>query len=125
MHDERLDIIVPMRGGCRLADLLYPVVAEIQFSPPPPWNVLVGQWLDVYPTVIASSYAILDPPADGDVHYATGNPAVAAVTMLPGCIRIAGVAPGSTTLDLTRYDTSIKRIPDLPIVGTGGAINVM
>lgn len=124
MQDERLDIIVPDRAGVRFADLLYPVVAEIVFTPPPPWTVIAGQHLDVGVEVICSSYAVLDPPADADVAYASLNPSIATVVMQPDKIRINGVSVGGTTMEVTRRDNTIRRIPDSPIVGTGGPIVV-
>jgi hypothetical protein len=124
MHDERLDIVVPDLPSANLKDVLYPVVASVTFSPAAPWSMLVGGYIDVTPVVTASSGAILDGIADGDVQYRTADPTVAHVAMGNGVLRISGVSAGSTTLILSRIDDSIKRIPDPAIIGSGGAISV-
>ena len=124
MHDNPLEIVVPDRAGVRLADLLYPVVAQVVFTPAPPWSVAAGSRLDVGVEVICTSYVELEPPADGDVRYSTPDPGIARVLSGTGKIIIVGVSSGTTTLDLERVDETIRRIPDDPIDGTGGVISV-
>lgn len=124
MQDEYLRILVPDRDSVSLIDLLWPVVAQVTFSPAAPWSVPVGGTLDVVPTILTSSYVQLDPIAFEDVSYSTADPGVALVQYGDGKITLIGVAAGTTTLVLARVDDSIHRTPDPTIIGSGGVISV-
>lgn len=124
LQDERLEIRVPDRPGVSLIDLLWPVVAQVTFSPAAPWSVPMGGTLDVVPTVTASSYFVLTGPAGEDLLYETSDPLIASIETMLDKLVIHGVAVGSTDMVITRKDSSIHRIPDVPLVGTGGLITV-
>jgi len=124
LHDERLDITVPDRSSVNLIDLLFPVVASATFAPVGPWLVAVGAELAVVVTVTTSSYVVLEGTANGDMRYATADPSVAVVVVQEDRLLLRGVGVGATTLDLTRVDDTIRRIPDPAITGTGTAITV-
>lgn len=124
LHDERLEVQVPDRSSVNLIDLLWPQVALVTFSPAPPWNIPVGTSLDVVPTVTASSYYELTGAAVDDLTYSVEDTTVAAVSTGADKITLHGGATGSTSLTVTRKDTSISRLPEVPLVGTGGVIMV-
>lgn len=125
MHENSFDIVIPDRDSVLLADILFPVVASVTFNPAPPWNVPLGGALEVVPTVVTSGYVTLDGAAPEDVVYESADDSVATVVADSEKLTIQGVRLGSTTLDLSRADETIVRVPDTPITGTGGVINVV
>jgi len=124
MQDERLEIHVPDRSSVALVDLLWPVVAEVSFLPAAPWVVPSGTSLDVIPTVTASSYYVLEGAAIDDVSYASTDSSVVSVEQYIDKIVLRGNKPGTAHMTVTRKDKSVRRIPDTPIIGTGGLITV-
>lgn len=124
LQDEVLNILVPDRSSVSLPDLLWPRVALVSFDPAPPWVVAVGGRVEVVPTVITTAYSILEGAAGEDVYYRSEHPEIAYVAYGPISIYIVGVTPGATSLLVTRADPSIKKLPDIPVVGSGGVITV-
>lgn len=124
LHDESLEISVPDRSSVNLIDLLWPVVAQVSFTPAAPWTVLKGTTSYIPTQVIASSYTVLTGSASGDVSYVIRDPTIATVAIGTDGIYLTGISIGSTYLDLSRIDTTIHRIPDVAIIGTGGQVSV-
>ena len=124
MHDEGIVVTVPDAPSVNLVNLLFPTIAQVDFVPPPPWVVLHGTILDVAVTVTSSALVVLDGTAQGDVLYQSRDPAVAQVAVAVDHIIISGVMVGTTYLDLSQIDQSIKVLPVTPITGTGGEIDV-
>lgn len=124
MQDESLQILVPDLPGTRLLDLLYPVVEEVEFTPAGPWSLAAGAQVTLAVVVRASSGAVLEGVATGDVDYIAEDSSIVRVSPATDTITLTGLRPGATTLQITRRDDSIKRIPDGAIIGTGSAITV-
>jgi hypothetical protein len=124
LHDENLEIIVPDRASVNLIDLLWPVVAQVVFDPAPPWTVLVGNALHILTQVITSAYTELLGPAYGDITYTVRDSGIVTLSFADDGIYLVGQGSGTTYVDLTRADDTIHRIPDAPIVGSGGQISV-
>lgn len=122
MEDIRRDIAVPDQANVNLPDLIFPVVREIVFSVPAPFNLAVGERLQTTPTLIAS-----DGNSDRnywDVRWSTTDPSIAVVQPAGGVLTLIGVAAGTTQLVAVRKDKSIIAIPDLGIIGVPAQITV-
>jgi hypothetical protein len=115
-------IYVPDRSSINLFNLLFPLVVDVQYTPVGPWFVPVGTQLTLVPTLTANDYRVLDGIGDQDVIYSTDDQNIASVTVNADNIIIRGNAPGSTTLRVSRRDTSIVYIPDPGI--NNGAIGI-
>lgn len=119
------EVVVPDRASLNIGDLLFPVVAKVEFDPPGPWTVAVGATLEITPLVTGSDFRILAGNAQEDVSYSSADVGVAAVSILGADrILISGVAPGTTELTIARLDASIRRYLDPGIDGTPVAITV-
>lgn len=124
LHDDAWMIEVPDVDGVSLIDLLFPYIASVTFVPAPPWVILHGTSLHVVPTIITSAFVVLDPPANEDLSYLVRDPTIASSAYGTGDIIITGAVAGTTYLDLSQLDTSIKRLPVPVITGTGGEIDI-
>lgn len=126
LEDQQRVITIPDAPSVNLPDLLFAVVERIEFDPPGPWNIGVGVLNDftVVPTVYTSDGRVLPGTAMQDVQWAVSDPAVAAVLPTDKTLVLRGMAPGTTTLVPTRWDTSIIRIPNPAILGTPVTIHV-
>lgn len=124
-HDnvQRL-IAVPDRSSVNINNLLFPILVGVQWDPPPPWTVPVGDELEVVPTLTASDYRELSGTASEDAAYTSADTAVASVTTREDKIIIRGEAAGTTTLTVTRRDTSVVYVPDPGIDGSPATIIV-
>ena len=110
-------ISVPDKPSTNLPDLLFPVVAQITFSPEGPYALAVNDEITITPTVITSDGRVLDGTALEDVSWRVGDVDVAALSATATTLVLRGVGAGTTTLIAERSDTTIIRIPDTPIVG--------
>jgi len=117
------EIAVPDRSAVNLNDLLFPVVAVVEFDPVGPWTLGVGGSLVLVPELVASDFRTLTGTATEDVKYAVDDTSIATVTVETGTLTLHGLSAGSTTLRVTRKDTSIVRIPDTGIAG--GVVSVV
>ena len=124
MEDQIRTIYVPDQVNVNLPDLLFPVVALVDLLPLPPYTVRVGQEMDVNPTVWTSSGLQLYATANQDVRWSSSNPDVAAVTVTPDKLVLRGMQVGTAQLEAVRYDNSIVRIPNTPILGVPVDITV-
>lgn len=117
------EVVVPDRASVSMGDLLFPVVASVEYSVDP-LEVDAGDDLDVTVEVIATNYQVLTGPASEDVCYSVDDPSVASIEVLSDRITIHGIATGTTTLRATRRDTSIVHSPDPGISGGATTITV-
>lgn len=126
LEDQQRVITIPDASSVNLPDLLFAVVASIDFLPLGPWGIGIGVLNDfsVTPTVRTSDGRVLPGTALQDVQWAVADPSIAAVLPTDKTLVLRGLSPGSTTLVPTRWDTSVVRIPNLPILGTPVAIHV-
>ena len=117
-------VLVPARSSMNMNKLLFPLVEAVTFAPTGGWALAVDAELEIVPTVVASDFRTLEGSGSEDVLYTTADPAIASVSTQADKIVIRGVAAGSTTLTVTRADTSIVYIPDPGITGGSVAITV-
>lgn len=110
-------INVPDLATVNLPDLLFPTVAQITFSPAPPFNVPLNDILLVTPTVVTSDGRVLDGTATGDVNWSSSDLNTLGIAVGPTQITLIGVAAGSANLQATRGDQTIVKIPDSGITG--------
>jgi hypothetical protein len=110
---------VPDSASCNLPDLLFPIVERITFDPEAPFNVLVGvgNEIEVTPTVYDSAGRPLTGTANLDVRWSVEDDSIAVIVVLENTITIRGNAAGTTRLLAERMDSSIIKIPDVPIEG--------
>jgi len=124
LQDEVLNILVPDRSSVSLPDLLWPRVVQVSFDPVAPWVVAAGARIEITPAVLTTAYSVLEGVAGEDVSYQMEHPEIAYVAYGPYVVYIVGVSPGTTSLLVTRADPSIKKLPDLPVTGSGGVVIV-
>ncbi len=125
MEDETRTINVPDAVNVNLPDLLFPVVDHIDFLPPGPYQLHVGEELEIYPTVWTSSGSPLCGTAPQDVRWSSSDPDVVACTVMPDRLILRGMSPGTAQLQAVRYDNSVVRIPNTPIGGVPVDITVI
>lgn len=125
MDDMRRTISVPDAPSVNLPDLLFPVVHQITFSPPGPFEVTIGTDLPIVPTIIASNGEVLPGTGAGAVLWGTEDPTTAAVLDNGTALALRAFKSGTTRLTARRSDTTIIRYPDLPILGVPQLITVL
>jgi hypothetical protein len=123
MEDLRRDISVPDQPNVNLADLIFPVVSEITFSPVGPFTVHVGVDFQTTASIITSDENP-DPNA-WDVIWSTDDPTVCAVLSGAPVLTLRGFKPGTCNLIAKRANTSIVKIPDPGIAGIPQLITVV
>lgn len=121
-EDYQRCIAVPDLPNVSLPALLFPVVAKIVFSPVGPFNVPVGNEIQVTPTIYSSDGNVVDDP--GEVQWSSSNPNVLAVLPAGGVLTLRGLAAGTANIQAVRADNSIVRIPDPGITGVPAAVTV-
>jgi hypothetical protein len=124
MEDLFRSINVPDAPSVNLPDLLFPVISQITFNPPGPWTVTVGTDLVIFPTVIASDGEVIPGTGPGAVVWGTDDPLVCAVLDNGQSLSLRAFKSGTTNLTAVRFDKTIVRYPDLPIVGQPVVITV-
>ena len=117
-------ISVPDQPNVNLPDLLFPVVASITFDPPGPYTLPRNQEITVTPVVRSSSGEVLEGTATADVNWRSSDDNVLGVKPSATTITLRGVGAGSAELRAERTDTSIIRIPNLPLAGVPVAVTV-
>lgn len=127
LEDQQRVITVPDAPSVNLPDLLFPVVERIEFDPPGPWTLVVGDLNDfvVKVKVYTSDGRVLPGSAIQDVRWATADSTCAIVLPTSENITLRGLAAGTTELVPSRWDTSIVRIPNTPIQGAPVSIDVV
>jgi len=122
LDDVARTIVVPDAPSANLADMLFPVVARVTFTPAT-LSLQVGETKDLTPVVVSSSGLILSGAALEDVEYTT-DADVAAGSSDGTKLSITGVAAGTTQVDVLRKDTSVITTPSVPVVYTPPLITV-
>jgi len=120
--DER-NVFVPDQPTIPIADLLYPIVISVTYSPVAPLALTVGGTLEVTPTVLASDGRTLAGAASQDLSWSVDDATIAYLTIGSDILTLQGLKAGSTTLRATRLDDTITRIPDT-LTGETAVINV-
>lgn len=123
-EDSQRVITIPDAPAANLPDLMFSVVDHVEFSPPGPWTVAVGERLLITPTVWTSDGRVLPGIAPDDVQWATTDSHVALVCYAGTQLELRGGQAGSVNLTAVRKDTSIVRIPNPPIGGVPQVITV-
>ena len=121
IEDQQRLISVPDAPNVSLPSLLFPVVDRITFDPPGPWTVAVDDEIQVTPTIFGSDGNTLDC---GDVIWSSSDNSILAVLPSGGVLTLRGLAAGSASVQATRADQSIVRIPDTPITGVPAVVTV-
>jgi len=119
--DERR-VTVPDASTINIADLLYPVILYISYSPAAPFALAVGATLEVTPTVVASDGRVLTGIAAQDLIWSVDDETVASVTLDAATLTLLGLSAGSASLTAVRNDASISRIPDTITGGTSSIV---
>jgi len=110
------DIVVPDRASMSLLDLLFPVVASIDWGLTAV-SVAEGESLDIFPSLTATDYRELTGSANEDVIYSVEDEEIASVSASEDRVTVVGKAAGITNLIATRKDQSIVIIPAAEISG--------
>jgi hypothetical protein len=87
-------------------------------------TITIGTDLPVLPTIIASNGEIIPKTGPGAVVWGTDDPSVAAVLDDGTTLFLRAFKSGTTNLTARRFDTTIIRYPDLPIIGVPQLITV-
>lgn len=124
-EDTQRIITIPNAPSANLPDLMFSVVDHIDFDPPGPWTIAVGQRLLVTPTVWTSDGRVLPGAATDDLIWTTSSPNVMVVCLAGSQLELRGNAVGAADLRAARSDTSIVRIPNPPLGGIPQAVNVI
>lgn len=122
VDDPRL-IEVPDLPSVNIADLLFPRVGEVTFSPAT-LALAVGETKTVTPTVKTTDGRTLTGTAAGDVTYTIVDPTVATAGWADTELHITGVKAGSTTIIVRRVDDTIISSPTDTISHTPLTITV-
>jgi len=111
-------IYIPDAPSVNLPSLVFEVVAEVELDQPGPYNLSVGEELNLYPTVITSTGRVLEGSGKADVFWGTTDVTVAAVSeVTTSSITLRGMSAGSAQLTAARRDASIITIPDPGVRG--------
>lgn len=114
-EDVARKISVPDAASCNFPDLVFETVSEVVISDAP-LTVPLEDTLDVYPEVYTTTGRLLEGTAKGDVCWTVEDTDIVTMTVECDKIVLYGLASGTTTLSVTRSDTSIVRIPDPPLM---------
>lgn len=114
-EDITRHIRVPDAPNVNLPDLLFPIVAQLNLTPPGPYTIAKGQEYPVGLEVIASDGANLGC-ARGDIMIYISDNTILGYAISPLGLVLIGVGPGTATLTVERADKSIVHIPDAGIV---------
>lgn len=117
---------VPDLSAANINYVLFPRVAGVVFTPAGPWSLAVGAELEIQVDVQLTSGYTIDGTAPEDVLYSlpSGDP-TASLQVLDDRIILRGNAPGTSSLTVTRVDTSLAYDPDTAITGSGTTFTVV
>lgn len=121
-ENAQREVVVPDVASILISNLLFPVVDKVSWDPVGPWTFAVKQDFEVTPDVGSTDLQTLGV-ASSDVQYTVDDESIAGVTVLSDRIVLRGIAPGVTTLRVTRTDNSIVYLPDPGI--SGGSIGII
>lgn len=105
------EILVPDISGIRLSDLLFPVVRTVTLTPSGPWTISEGDELEVTVEAIVSDRRVLEGTGEDDITYEVADASIVGLSVYSDRLVLTGQSPGSTTLTVTRRDTSIQHVP--------------
>jgi uncharacterized protein YjdB len=115
LEDCSRDVVVPDQASFNMPDLLFPVVEQVAFSPTS-ISLIVGEVVEVTPTVTASDDRVLTDAAVEDVIFTVADESVATIVVANGKIYVMGVSAGTTQVDVSRLDETVVLIPDVGVV---------
>lgn len=125
LEDTQRVITIPDAPSANLPDLMFSVVDHVEFNPPGPWTVAVGERLLITPTVWTSDGRVLPGIAPDDVQWSTTDSNVALVCYAGTQLELRGGSTGTVSLKADRKDASVIRIPNPPIGGVPQAVTVV
>lgn len=117
-------IVVPDQASFNLVRLLFPIVAEVVFTPGSV-TLSVDDSAEITTVIKASDDRILIGTACEDVLYSTADEAIATVAADIDKLIVRGARAGTTELLATRKNQTIVSIPDLGITGSPLIITVI
>lgn len=123
LEDQPRMVEVPDLPSVNIADLLFPRVKEVTFSPTSV-ALAVGETKTVTPTVKTSDGRTLEGTATGDVTYTIGDDSVATAGWTDSVLSITGVTAGSTSITVSRRDETVIVTPAAAIVYTALQVTV-
>ncbi len=123
-EDTQRIITIPDLPSVNLPDLLFAVVERVEFNPPGPWTLAVGERLLLTPTVWTSDGRVLPGIAPDDVLWTTGSSSTALVCYAGTQLELRGGMEGVTELRAARTDNSVIRVPNPTIQGVPQVITV-
>lgn len=125
-EELRRDVVVPDRNSALLMNLLFPVVALVEYTPAGPYTLAVGAELTLTPKVTGSDFRVLENNGFEDLLYEIEDTAVATLTYQSDkTLILRGGAAGATSLTASRLDLTVVVVPDPGISGTPVAITVL
>ena len=124
-EDILREVRVPDAPSVNLPDLLFPVVSSVSLSPDGPYTLSEGDTLELTPTVLSSDSVPLIGTATGDVKWSLSDTTVASLAVQGETLLITAKAVGTTSLLVERLNTSIIRVPESDIEGSGTLITVV
>lgn len=110
-------INVPDQASASLPNLLLPIVERVVPLPAGPYALAVGDELVLTPEVYDSAGVLLTGAAVDDVQWSSSDQDILQVTVTATTVVLRGNAAGTAQLLAERKDSSIIKIPDVPIVG--------
>jgi len=110
-------ISVPDQASTSLPNLLLPIVGKVVPVPAGPYVLTVGGEITVTPKVYDSAGVLLEGTANADVQWKSSDGAILKVTVAQDTLVLRGIAPGTAQLLAERKDSSIIKIPNVPITG--------
>lgn len=117
LNTEERYIRIPDLSSTNLVHVLLPIVSQISVDPPGPYDLQVGDEIEITPTVYDSAGVVLHGTAQNDVNWSVSDTNLASVTVGESKLTIRGIAAGSIELRAERRDRSVVYIPDVPISG--------
>lgn len=121
-EDIPREVTVPDQAGVLLSDLLFPIPIQVVWDVAGPWTLADESQLVLTPEVVLSSGNTIEGTATDDLEYVIDDTAVASLSYTDTHITVNAHAAGSTTLRVSRRDTSVGVLPDPGI--TGGTVGI-
>jgi len=124
-HEDTLrEVEVPDSPSVNLPDLLFPLVESVSFDVAGPYDLLVGETIELTPIVVASNGVPLIGVGAGDVQWGSSDESVLSVATTATTVTLTGKAAGTAELQASRLNTSIIHIPETTIQGVPQAVTV-
>lgn len=119
-------VMVPDLPVVNIGELLYPVVASVEFTPAitSPYLLDLDDTVEFATKVLTSGGIEIPGPAVNDIMWTTDSETVSIERTSTG-IKLMGIRLGSAVINARRLDKTVVHIPDLPIVGVPFTIIVV